>query len=66
MSYNPAKEYIFLSQQWDGIPRLDTLLVDYAGAEDNRYVREVTKNMMLSLVARVLNPSCQQGLHFDS
>lgn len=46
---------------WDGIPRLDTLLVDYFGAEDCRYVRDVTRKTLAAAVARAMDP----GTKFD-
>ena len=33
--YHPIKEYLSGLPEWDGIKRLDTLLVDYFGAVDN-------------------------------
>lgn len=38
------------SLTWDGVPRLETLFIDYLGCEDNIYTREAAK---LSLVAAV-------------
>lgn len=35
--YHPIKEY-FETLHWDGTERLDTLLTDYLGADDTRYV----------------------------
>lgn len=47
--------------QWDGVPRVDTLLVDYFGAEDTVYTREAIRKCLLGAVARLLNP----GIKFD-
>lgn len=47
------------SLEWDGKPRLDTLLVDYLGAQDNAYVRAVTRKFFVAAVARILNPGTQ-------
>jgi predicted P-loop ATPase len=44
---------------WDGIPRLDRWLVDYAGAEDTPYVRAVGAKFAISMVARALDPGCK-------
>ena len=44
---------------WDGIPRVDTLLIDYLGAEDNPYVRAVTSKTLCAAICRVLNPGCK-------
>ena len=39
---NPIKNYLE-GLTWDGVPRLETLLVDYLGAEDTAYTRAVTR-----------------------
>lgn len=59
--YHPIKDY-FAGLVWDGIPRLDTLLIDYCGAEDTPYTRAVTRKTLCAAVARVYEP----GRKFDS
>jgi putative DNA primase/helicase len=59
--HHPIKEY-FETLQWDGVPRIETLLVDYLGAEDTVYVRAVTRKTLVAAVARVYEP----GIKFDS
>lgn len=44
---------------WDGTPRLDTWLVDYAGAENGPYVQAVAAAWVISAVARTFEPGCQ-------
>ena len=44
---------------WDNKPRLDTLFIDYLGAEDNRYNRIVTRKAFVGAVARAMNPGCK-------
>ena len=44
---------------WDGQPRLDTLLMDYLGAEDTSYVRTVTRKAFTAAVARAMEPGCK-------
>ncbi len=56
--FHPVKEYLF-SQVWDGIMRLDTLFIYYLGADDNLYVRAVTRKMFVAAVCRILNPGCK-------
>lgn len=58
-AYHPVKEYLSGLPEWDGIPRLDTLLVDYLGAEDNSYVRQVTRKTLCAAIMRVLHPGCK-------
>ncbi|MCD7752241.1 MAG: virulence-associated E family protein [Lachnospiraceae bacterium] len=59
--YHPIKEY-FDTLHWDGVERLDTLLIDYLGADDTPYVRAVTRKTLTAAVARVYEP----GIKFDS
>ncbi|MDD3250955.1 MAG: virulence-associated E family protein [Lachnospiraceae bacterium] len=59
--YHPIKEY-FETLAWDGEERIDRLLVDYLGAEDNAYTRAVTRKTLCAAVARVYEP----GVKFDS
>lgn len=61
-SYHPIREYLASLPEWDGELRVDTLLVDYLGAEDNEYVRAVTRKILCAAVCRVMNPGCK----FDS
>jgi len=43
---------------WDGVPRLETMLIDYCGAEDTPFVREVGSKWLVGAVARKLEPGC--------
>lgn len=58
-SYHPVKEYLASLPEWDGLPRVDTLLIDYLGAEDCEYVRAVTRKTLCAAVARVKTPGCK-------
>lgn len=60
-TYHPIKDY-FDTLEWDGTERVDTLLIDYLGAEDNQFVRAVTRKTLCAAVARVYEP----GIKFDS
>lgn len=60
-SFHPVKDYLN-SLFWDGEYRLETLLIDYLGADDNSYVRTVTRKMLVAAVARIFNP----GIKFDN
>lgn len=57
-SYHPVRKYLN-SVKWDGNFRLDTLLIDYYGAEDTEYVREVTRKAIVAAVARIFEPGCK-------
>lgn len=60
-SYHPIKEFLAALPEWDEIPRVDTLLVDFLGAADNAYVRAVTRKTLVAAIARVMNPGCKFG-----
>lgn len=57
-SFHPIKDYID-SLMWDGEERIDKLFIDYLGAEDNNYVRTVTRKILVAAVARAFNPGCK-------
>ena len=59
--FHPIIKYI-KSLQWDGIPRINTLLIDYFGAEDNAYTRAAIRKMLCAAVTRVFHP----GTKFDT
>ena len=57
-SYHPVKAYLE-GLAWDGTPRLDTLFIDYLGAEDTPYTRAVSRKAFVAAVARVMRPGCK-------
>lgn len=59
-SFHPVRDYLNACT-WDGVPRVDTLLIDYLGAEDTEYTRAVTRKALVAAVARVFRP----GVKFD-
>lgn len=59
--YHPIKEY-FEALAWDGVERIDRLLIDYLGADDTPYTRAVTRKTLVAGVARIYQP----GVKFDS
>jgi putative DNA primase/helicase len=59
--FHPVKDYL-KSLKWDGQRRLEKLIIDYLGANDSVYVREVTKKTFVAAVARVFEP----GVKFDN
>jgi len=50
---NDVKRYLE-GLRWDGVRRLDGLLVDYLGAEDNAYTRAVMRKSLCAAVARAI------------
>ncbi len=58
-SYHPIREFLSSLPEWDKVPRVDTILVDFLGASDNAYVRAVTRKTLCGAIARVMNPGCK-------
>lgn len=56
--FHPVRDYLD-ECTWDGVPRVETLLVDYLGAEDNDYTRAVTRKALTAAVARIYRPGCK-------
>lgn len=57
-AFDPVRDYL-TGLEWDGVERLDTMLVKWMGAEDNAYVRAVTRKWMCAAVARAMHPGCK-------
>lgn len=47
------------SLEWDGTPRVDSLLVDFFGVEDNIYTRLAMRRTLVGAVARAIEPGCK-------
>jgi len=60
--YHPIRDYLNALPAWDQVPRVDTVFIDYLGAEDSEYVRAVTRKVLVAAVARIRQP----GIKFDS
>jgi predicted P-loop ATPase len=60
-TFDSAREWI-LQQEWDGVPRVDRFLVDYAGAEDSAYVRAVSAYLWTGLAGRLWQPGVQADM----
>ena len=61
-SYHPIREMFESLPPWDKVRRAETVLIDYLGAEDNRYVRAVTRKSLCAAYMRVYYP----GIKFDN
>lgn len=59
-SFHPIRNYL-TSLEWDGKSRIDTLLIDYFGAIDNKYTRAAIRKTLCAAVTRVFHP----GAKFD-
>ena len=59
--FHPIRDYLDSLPVWDGTERVDRLLIDYLGAEDNSYTRAVMRKTLVAAVARIYEP----GTKFD-
>lgn len=57
-TYHVVRDYL-TPLTWDGVPRIDTMLTTYTGAEDSPLTRSISRRFLLSCVARVVDPGCQ-------
>ena len=57
-SFHPVRDYLD-GCTWDEVPRVETLLIDYLGADDNEYTRAVTRKTLVAAVARIYRPGCK-------
>lgn len=61
-AYHPIRQYLESLPEWDNRPRIDRLLIDYFGAEDNSYTRAVMRKTLVAAAARIFEP----GIKFDT
>lgn len=59
-AYHPVLDYL-KNLKWDKVERLDSLLIDYFGAEENLYSKEAIRKTLVGAVARIFVP----GIKFD-
>lgn len=57
-SFHPIKDYLE-GLEWDGEERVETLFIDYLGAEDNPYIRAVAKKWTAAAIKRIYRPGCK-------
>lgn len=60
--HHPIRDYLNALPIWDKKVRVETMLIDYLGAEDTAYTRAVTRKTIVAAVARVFVP----GIKYDS
>lgn len=56
--FHPVCDYLD-ALEWDRVGRLETWLIDLAGAPDTPFVRAVSKIMLIAAVRRVRQPGCK-------
>lgn len=54
-AFNEIQDFLS-GLRWDGVPRLDTLFIDYLGAADTPYTRAVTRKAFTAAVTRAMVP----------
>lgn len=59
--FHPVRDYLNSLPEWDGVKRVEDLLIKYLQAEDTEYVRTVTRKTFAAAVARIYVP----GIKFD-
>lgn len=57
-SFHEVRDWI-AEPVWDGVPRIDSWLIDYFGADDREYVRMVSRKFFIAAVARIFQPGCK-------
>jgi len=58
--YHPIRDFLD-DLAWDGVKRLDTVLIDFLGVEDTPYSRAVSRKWLTAAVGRIRQP----GIKFD-
>jgi predicted P-loop ATPase len=56
--HHPVKDYLE-KLKWDGVPRLDKIIIDCFGAADTELNRMQTRLSLVGAVARVFDPGCK-------
>lgn len=59
--FHPVRDYLDGLPEWDGVCRVDDLVIRCLQADDTPYVRAVTRKLLCAAVARVYRP----GTKFD-
>ena len=57
--FHPIQEYLESLPDWDGIERIDSLLINYFAAEATPYVKAVMRKTLVAAIARIYEPGCQ-------
>lgn len=57
-SFHPISDYL-RKLEWDGVRRIDNLMTDYFGAEQNIYISEAIRKTLVGGVARIFEPGCK-------
>lgn len=58
-SFHPVRDYLDALPVWDGVPRVETWLIDCGQAEDTPYTRAVSRLVLTAAVRRIRQPGCK-------
>ena len=58
-SVHVVQDYLTSLPAWDGVQRLDSLIIDYLGAEDTELTRQMTRKALVAAVTRAMEPGCK-------
>lgn len=61
LRFHPIREYLS-TLEWDGIFRVETVLMEYFGAKDTVYTRQIMRKWLTGAVKRVFQPGCKFDL----
>lgn len=56
--YHPIRNFV-LGNKWDGVPRIETLFIDFLKCDDTPYHRDVSRLFFLGAIARIFEPGCK-------
>lgn len=56
---NELQDWIRQLPEWDGVPRVEHFFTKYYGADDSPYTTAVSKNFLISMIARGMSPGCK-------
>ncbi len=56
--FHPVRDWLD-SLEWDGTKRIDTWVIDFAGARDDEYVRTVSRIFLVAAVRRARRPGAK-------
>lgn len=59
-SYHPVRDWLGALPAHDGVERLPTWLSDFLGVKQSDYSRAVGTYFLVAMIARVMQPGCQQ------
>lgn len=57
--YHPVKDYLLSLEEWDKEERIERLLPEFFGADDNPYTRQAMRKALTACVKRVFEPGCK-------